>query len=185
MFIDITNIHIMIEQIIDILHDTALSHVAVKTFRYQKKQYDNAQNGHATYQVYVESNPLFQKLVSRQGIFTCTLNFTVLSQPTADKGVLSIQDEALTIASEIIHYITLNYENIDLYDYSFLLLDEYSTDKSAGCRCTLEVIVPDAVNLCTFIDNFIPINEDDATEVTDNEEVEFQMQTLNLNPRRL
>ena len=45
----------MIKDLVAIFRDIALRHKGVKTFRYQNDTYNNAQNNHNTYQVYVDT----------------------------------------------------------------------------------------------------------------------------------
>ena len=57
---------------------------------------------------------------------------------------------------------------LSVHDYSFLALDEFTDDRSAGQRLTLELIMPDPINLCTFMDNFLDepkIIESDDKEI--------------------
>lgn len=146
----------MIKDIIDILKDISLRHKGVRTFRYQSDIYNNAQNNYETYQVYVDDISLSQLNITN-GIFKTRFEIYILSQPNSEKPVIDVQTEAFTIATNIMAYIDLKDEYkgiLSVYDYSILTLSNYTDDNSAGVKLSLELQVPNPVNLCTLDDNF-------------------------------
>ena len=89
---------------------------------------------------------------------TLTINIDILAFKTNEYTVVDAQSDTLQIGMEVIHFIEQDpyfMGNLSIYDYSFLGLDEYTDDRSAGQRLTLEVVIPDVTNLCTFLDNFL------------------------------
>ena len=53
-------------------------------------------------------------------------------------------------------------------------LDEYTDDRAAGNRLTLELIIPDVTNLCTFMDNFL-----DEPKIIETDDKEIQLKDVN------
>ena len=147
----------MLKDIVNIIKDTALRHNGVKTFRYQGKSYNNAQNNYYPYQVYLDSIS-YHNLNITTNIFTTEFNLYILAQPTKDDdGILKVQDEAYTIAADIVAYIDYaeDYKGVlSMHDYSIMTLDHYTDDDSAGVRLSLVLEVPSPINLCELSDNF-------------------------------
>ena len=78
---------------------------------------------------------------------------------------------------EVIHFIEQDpyfMGRLSIHDFSFLGLDEYTDDRSAGQRLTLELIMPDPINLCTFMDNFL-----DEPKIIEKEDKEIQLKDVN------
>ena len=97
-----------------------------------------------------------------------TLNIDILAFPKDNYTVLDCQNDALQIGVEIIHYIAKDETfmgRLQVHDYSFLSIDEYTDDRAAGQRLTLELVIPNPINLCEFMDNFseefIPVEKED------------------------
>lgn len=158
----------MYQQLIDYTMNTALRHKAVSTAKFQGRQYINQQNGNGYMQFIVEDDPYCQYILTRN-IFTMTLNIDILAFPTKEYSVLQAQSEAFQVGNEIITYFIKDrkYKNLlDIYDYSFIGLSDFTDDKAAGQRLTLELVIPNPTNLCSLNDNFM-----DEVEVkeTDNE----------------
>lgn len=148
----------MLKQLIQYFIKVALMHKAVMYSKYKNKVYTNAQNNDAYMQVNFDTDPYFQLLISVPNQpFTMTLNVDILGFPKNDYTVLDCQSDALTIGVEFIYYIMQDdtfFGQLEIHDYSFLALDEYTDDRSAGQRMTLEIIIPNPINLCTYLDDF-------------------------------
>lgn len=164
----------MLEQLIEYFIKIALMHKAVRYSKYKNKVYTNAQNNDAYMQFNIDTDPYFQLLISVPNQpFTMTLNIDILAFPTKDYTVLQAQSDALQVGVEFIHYVMQDdtfFGQLSVHDYSFLALDEYTDDRSAGQRLTLELVIPDPVNLCTFMDNF---SEDFIPEEKDDKEIDL------------
>ena len=149
----------MLKQLIEYFIKVALMHKAVRYSKYKNKVYTNAQNNDAYMQVNFDTDPYFQLLISVPNQpFTMTLNVDILGFPKDNYTVLDCQSDALQIGVEFIYYVMQDdtfMGQLAIYDYSFLALDEFTDDRSAGQRLTLELVVPDPINLCTFMDNFL------------------------------
>lgn len=169
----------MLKQLIDYFIHIALMHKAVKYSKYKNKVYTNAQNNDAYMQFNIDTDPYFQLLVSLPNQpFTMTVNIDILGFPTKEYSVLDCQSDALQVGVEFIHYIKQDIYfmgKLDIHDYSFLALDEYTDDKSAGQRLTLEVVIPNPINLCYFMDNF---SEDFIPEEKEDKEIDI----IDVNP---
>lgn len=168
----------MFEQIINYLISVALRHKAVNYAKYQNRSYINQQNNNGYYQVNINSDVYSQLLISVQNQpFTVTINIDILGFPTKDHSVLQCQSDALQIGVEMIHFVRQDdtfMGMLEVHDYSFLALDDFTDDRSAGQRLTLELIVPDPVNLCTFLDNFL-----DEPKMIDKEDKEIDLVDVN------
>lgn len=167
----------MYKNIIQYIMDTALMHKAVNSTKFQGRQYINQQNGNGYMQFIVEDNVYSDYKIS-SNTFTMTLNIDILCFPTNEYTVLDIQNDTFQVGNEILAYIIKDksFKNLlDIYDYSFLSLSEFTDDRSAGQRLTLELVIPNPVNRCSLDDNFIYKGE---TVVTDNE-ITLQMASAN------
>lgn len=159
----------MFKQLILYIINVALKHKAVRYSKYKNKIYTNAQNNNAYMQFNIDTDPYFQLLItSPNQPFTMTLNIDILGFPKDSYTVLDCQNDALQIGVEVIHYIAQDETfmgMLSIHDFSFLGLDEYTDDRAAGQRLTLEIVIPNPINLCTFMDNFseefIPVENED------------------------
>lgn len=157
----------MLKDIVEIIKDVSLRHKGVRTFRYQEKSYNNAQNNYLPFQVYLDSIS-YHNLNITTNIFTVEFNMYVLAQPTKDEdGVLDVQNSAYTIAADIVAYLDYaeDYKGVlNMHDYGMMTVDHYSDDDSAGVRLSLTLEVPSPVNLCELDENF---NEEPYSGETD------------------
>lgn len=159
----------MFKQLILYIINVALKHKAVKYSKYKNKIYTNAQNNNAYMQFNIDTDPYFQLLItSPNQPFTMTLNIDIIAFPKGNYTVLDCQNDALQTGVEVIHYIAQDETfmgMLSVHDFSFLGLDEYTDDRAAGQRLTLELVIPNPINLCTFMDNFseefIPVEKED------------------------
>lgn len=183
----------MLTDIINIIKDVSLRHKGVRTFRYQADKLNNAQNNYGTYQVYVDDVSLHQLNITTN-IFKAELEVYVLSQPDGTSGntILDVQNNAYTIACDIIAYIDTQdaFKGIlSVYDYSILTLSHYSDDDSAGVKLSLVLQMPNPVNLCTLDENFNdePYDEDDDKEIDINEDEvgDIDLKTIKLPRNRV
>ena len=169
----------MFKQIIDYIISVALRHKAVFFAKYLNRSYINQQNNNGYYQVNVNTDVYSQLLISVPNQpFALTINLDILGFPTKEHTVLDCQSDALQIGVEMIHFIRQDdtfMGQLSVHDYSFLALDEFTDDRSAGQRLTLELIVTDPVNLCTFMDNFL-----DEPKIID--EVDKEIELTDVNP---
>ena len=158
----------MLKDIINILKDISLRHKGVRTFRYQGDDYNNAQNNHKYYQVYVDDISHHQLNITTN-IFKAEFQIYVLGFVDDEHSVLDVQNNAYTIAADIIAYIDTQeaFKGIlSVYDYSILTLSHYTDDSSAGVKLSLVLQIPSPVNLCTLDDNF---NDEPYEDDKDNE----------------
>lgn len=146
----------MLTQIVDIIKNISLRHKGVKTFKYQNKIYNNAQNNHLCYQVYL-STVSHHQLNITTNIFKQEYTLYILGQPDNDKKVVDIQDDCYTIAVNILGYLDNHpdYKGVlSVYDYDILTLSEYTDDNSSGVRLSIVLETPSPLNLCELYDNF-------------------------------
>ena len=158
----------MLKDVINILKDISLRHKGVHTFRYQGDDLNNAQNNHKYYQVYVDDISHHQLNITTN-IFKAEFQIYILGFVDDEHSILDVQNNAYTIAADIIAYIDTQeaYKGIlSVYDYSILTLSHYTDDSSAGVKLSLVLEMPSPVNLCTLDDNF---NDEPYEEDKDNE----------------
>lgn len=176
----------MLKDVIEILKDISLRHKGVKTFRYQSDVLNNAQNNYGTFQVYVD-DASFHQLNITTNIFRAEFQVYVLGFVDDENDVLTVQNNAYTIACDIMAYIDTQeaFQGVlSVYDYSILTLSHYSDDNSAGVKLSLVLQMPSPVNLCTLDDNFNdePYEEDKDKEIDINDD---EVGDIDLNPIHL
>ena len=149
----------MLTDLVHIIKDVALRHKGVRTFIYQAKSYNNAQNDHATFQFYLD-DVSYHALNITTNIFRVEFNAYILSQPKnrdVPDDILDTQNTAYTIAANILAYID-NYPGyanvISLHDYDIVTISHYSDDDSAGVKLSIVLSTPSPVSLCDLGDNF-------------------------------
>ena len=164
----------MLKDVINILKDVSLRHKGVYTFRYQGEKLNNAQNNHRGYQVYVDDISLHELNIATN-IFKAKFEIYILGFVGDDTDVLEVQNNAYTIACDIMAYIDTAeaFRGIlSVYDYSILTLARYTDDSSAGVKLSLVLEMPSPLNLCTLDENFDdePHEEDEDHEIDIDED---------------
>lgn len=149
----------MIKDIVNIIGNLCLRHKNVRTFRYQSRILNNAQNGYETFQCYLD-DVSHHELNITTNIFKVEFTLWVLAQPTEEPdSILDIQDKAYTIGVDILGALD-NMEEyagiLSVYDYDIMTVAHYSDDDSAGIRMSFVLSVPSPLNLCTLEDQFNP-----------------------------
>lgn len=166
----------MLKDIINILKDVSLRHKGVRTFRYQGDDLNNQQNNHKYYQVYVDDISLHQLNITTN-IFKAEFQVYVLGFVDDENDILTVQNNAYTIAADIVAYIDTKDEFkgvLSVYDYSILTLARYTDDSSAGVKLSLVLQMPNPTNICELDNNFDdePHEEDEDHEIdVDEDEV--------------
>lgn len=182
----------MLNQIINYIGDISLRHKAVKSYKYQRREMINQQNNNAYIQVVAEDNAFFQNIIT-QNLFTVTLNIDVLAFPKDDTEILSLQNDCFTVANEIVAYIEQDdtfMGQLSIHDYDYLLLSHFTDDSSCGVRMSLELVIPNPINLCEYMDNFneeIPTVEEKTLDLTSAEKSASteDKKTLTLKPLKM
>ena len=176
----------MLKDVINILKDISLRHKGVRTFKYQSDIYNNAQNNHKYYQVYVDDVSLHELNITTN-IFKARFEIYILGFVDDDTTVLDVQNNAYTIACDIMAYID-ELEALKgvlrVYDYSILTVSHYTDDNAAGVKLSLVLEMPNPVNLCTLEDNFNdePYDEPEDVEIdiNDNEVGDIDLKPISL-----
>ena len=181
----------MLKDVIDILRDISLRHKGVRTFRYQSEILNNAQNNNKMYQVYVDDVSLHELNITTN-IFKARFEIYILGFVDDDTTVLEVQNNAYTIACDIMAYIDIKDEFkgiLSVYDYSILTLSHYTDDDASGVKLSLTLMMPNPVNLCTLDDNFNdePYEDDGDEEIdVNNDEVgDIDIKTIDLPINRI
>ena len=164
----------MLKDVIDILKDISLRHKGVRTFRYQGDDLNNAQNNYKGFQVYVDDISHHQLNIATN-IFKAEFEIYVLGHVDDEHPVLDVQNDAYTIACDIMAYIDTKpefYNVLSVYDYDILTLSRYTDDSTAGVKLSLVLQMPSPVNLCELDDNFNdePYVDDPDREIDINDE---------------
>lgn len=179
----------MFKQLVDYFIEVFLMHKAVRHAKYQKRIYTNAQNNNAYCQAVINSDVYFEllKTAANQPL-SVTVNVDLLCFPNEKLSVLEGQSLALQIGIEFLTYIKNDDRFmgvISLEDYSFLALEDYTDDKSCGQRLTMQFIMVDPIDLCTYGDNFsednIPVIEKDDLDL-EGDKISFEDNELDLKP---
>lgn len=164
----------MLKQLIEYLMHVALMHKAVRYSKYQNRIYTNAQNNNGYFQFNIDASPYFDTLISVPNVpFVMELSIDIIGFPTEKYTVLDCQSDALDIGVEWLHYIKkdeLFMGKLAVRDYQFLGVNGFTDDNSAGQRLTVQFVIPDPINLCSFMDNF---SEDFIPEETEDKEIDI------------
>lgn len=182
----------MLNQLVNYIGSVGLKHKAVKTFKYQRRSLINQQNNNGYVELVIEDNAYLQQLIT-QNIFTATFNVDILGFPKDDTEILDMQSLCMQIAVEIMAYIEQDdtfLGQLSIHDYDILLVSHFTDDESAGVRLSLELVLPNPINLCTYLDNFdedaeivekptLDLTQADKAVPTDNKK------ELNLKPIKL
>lgn len=176
----------MLRDVINIIKDVSLRHKGVRTFRYQGDDFFNAQNNHKMYQVYVDDVSLHELNITTN-IFKASFEIYILGFPDDENTVLDVQNNAYTIACDIMAYIDTQDSFLgvlSVYDYSILTLSHYTDDNAAGVKLSLTLQMPSPVNLCELEDNFNdePYEDDEDNEIDINNE---EVGDIDINPIKL
>lgn len=170
----------MLKDVVNIIRETALKHKAVRTFKYQADILNNAQNNHEYYQVYLD-DVSYHQLNITTNIFRVEFNLYILGFVDDENPILDVQNNAYTIAADIIAKIDTDEANkgsLSVYDYSIVTLSHYTDDDAAGVKLSLVLAMPSPVDLCILDDNFndepyepkedddITINKEDVGDIT-------------------
>ena len=153
--------------------DIAAQHKAVNKVGYKRQININDQSNEKYFQFIIDNESLLEKQLV-EGIMTLRLNVDVLGFISSDLTVLDVQDTALHIILDYIEFINADttYYNLEVRDYSIASYSEYTDDNSAGVRCTMQLIVPNPINLCEYRDNFIEKERETEVEIDMNPENE-------------
>jgi hypothetical protein len=148
----------MLRDIVNIIKDVSLRHKGVRTFRYQGKILNNAQNNHEYYQVYLDDVSLHELNITTN-IFKVSFEMYILGFVDDEHEILEVQNNAYTVAADILAYIDNNPEYngiLSIHDYSILTVSHYTDDDAAGVRLSIVIATPNPVDLCSLDDNFNP-----------------------------
>ena len=180
----------MYKDIVDYIGNIALKHIAVKSFKYQKRIMVNQQNNNSYMQFIIEDDTYLQ-YIKTANVFTATFNIDIIGQPKDDTDILNVQNDALQVGAEVIQYITNDdtYRNlISVSDYDFLTISHFTDDNSAGYRLSLELVIPNPVNLCEYLNNFsednIPVEAENPLDII-NSKPDTKSNELVLQPIKL
>ena len=173
----------MLKDVVNIIKDISLRHKGVRTFRYQSEILNNAQNNHKMYQVYVDDVSLHELNITTN-IFKAKFEIYILGFVDDENTVLDVQNNAYTIACDIMAYIDTKDEFkgiLSVYDYSILTLSHYTDDNAAGVKLSLVLQMPSPVNLCSLDDNFNdePYEDDEDSEIDINND---EIGDIEINP---
>lgn len=176
----------MLKDVINIIKDISLRHKGVRTFKYQSDIYNNAQNNHKMYQVYVDDVSLHELNITTN-IFKASFEIYILGFVDDENPILDVQNNAYTIACDIMAYIDTQdaFKGVlSVYDYSILTLSHYTDDNASGVKLSLVLQTPSPVNLCTLDENFNdePYEEEEDMDIDINKE---EVGDIDLNPIRL
>ena len=158
----------MLKDVVNIIKDISLRHKGVRTFRYQSEILNNAQNNHKMYQVYVDDVSLHELNITTN-IFKAKFEIYILGFVDDDTTVLEVQNNAYTVACDIMAYIDIKDEFkgvLSVYDYSILTLSHYTDDNAAGVKLSLVLQMPSPLNWCELDDNF---DDEEHEEEPDHE----------------
>lgn len=159
----------MIKELTTYLLDTAKKHKAVNSVGYKRNININDQSNEKYFQFIIDNEQILEKQLV-EGIMTLRFNIDVLGFISSDVTVLDVQDTALHIILDFMEFINNDstYYNLEVRDYSIASYSEYTDDNCAGVRATIQLIVPNPINICEYRDNFIEKEEEVKVEMDIN-----------------
>ena len=176
----------MLKDVIEILKNASLRHKGVYTFRYQGDDLNNQQNNYKMYQVYVDDISLHELNITTN-IFKVEFQIYILGFVNEDKTILDVQDDAYTIAVDIMAFIDSQEEYqgiLSVYDYDILTLSHYTDDSSAGVKLSLVLQMPSPLNWCNLDENF----DDEPHKEEEDHKIDVptdEVGDITINPIRL
>lgn len=176
----------MLKDVIEILKNASLRHKGVYTFRYQGDDLNNQQNNYKMYQVYVDDISLHELNITTN-IFKVEFQIYILGFVNEDKTILDVQNDAYTIAVDLMAFIDSQDEFqgvLSVYDYSILTLSRYGDDSSAGVKLSLVLQMPSPLNWCTLSENF----DDEPHEEEEDHKIDVdtnEVGDITINPIKL
>ena len=181
----------MLKDVVNIIKETALRHKGVRNFKYTGDDLHNQQNNNEYFQVLLD-DVSFHQLNITTNIFKVEFNLYILGFPVnTPEDILETQNNAYTIAADIIAYIDNNNEfngYLSVYDYSVLTLSHYTDDNAAGVKLSLILSMPSPVDMCELEDNFndepYEPEKDKEIDINTNETGEIDIKPITLKPTR-
>lgn len=176
----------MLKDVIEILKNASLRHKGVYTFRYQGDDLNNQQNNYKMYQVYVDDISLHELNITTN-IFKVEFQIYILGFVNEDKTILDVQDDAYTIAVDLMAFIDSQEEYqgiLSVYDYDILTLSHYTDDSSAGVKLSLVLQMPSPLNWCNLDENF----DDEPHKEEEDHKIDVptdEVGDITINPIRL
>lgn len=176
----------MLATVVNTIKSEAEKIKGIKSFRYEGRDLINAQNNNDTIQIIVENNPSIEYLLSNEMI-KLTINIDILDNVFQEKSLLNIQNNTLKLGVVLMKLMEKHREVMNVYDYSFLMLDRYTDDELGGCRMTIALVMPSPVSYC---DIDIYIDETNQYETTKDKNInidypQIDINTINLTPIKL
>lgn len=153
----------MIKQLTEYILNSLFKHKLINTVKYQDESLINAQASNKYYEAVVDSQSVLNKQI-QEGVLTIEYNITILGNGS---DTLTVQDNCLHIALDLMEYIENDNHQLRVHDYSVISLDDYTDDKADGIRLTLSLYIPNPINLCEYQDNFDEEKKPDTEETVD------------------
>jgi len=145
----------MINEIKNIIRDACLRHKGVRSFRYAGEDLINAQNGAKYIQAVMDDVSLMELNITT-GIFVWHTDLYLLAFPGRQASDVSAwQDACLTVAVDVMALLEKeNPADLRVHDFSILTLSRFSDDSAAGVKISLDLEVPNPIDLCNYEENF-------------------------------
>lgn len=175
----------MYKELIDYISRIALRHQAIKTVKYQSRQMINQQNNNAYMQVVIEDD-VFSAFNISTNIYTMTINMDILTFLPTGYTPLEAHSDTFQVGNEILSFICKDTEYshlINVSDYSFLTLSNFTDDNCYGQRLTITLEVPNPVNMCDLSANFtdeVPEVEEETLTIQNGDDCTNERFTTNL-----
>ena len=161
----------MISELITYLMDTAKQHVLIGSVAYKEVYNINDQNNEKQFQFIIDSSNMIEKNIT-ENVIKCRLEIYCLGFVKYNNNILDVQDQATHMLIDFINYIDNDSYPVEVYDWSLLSLSEYSDNNSSGVKLSLDVIIPNILNLCEYKNNFIEKTEEEipSLEISNGDE---------------
>lgn len=155
----------MIRTIVDIFRRQARQHKAIRAFYYNRK-YELGSGSEKHPLLWLE-DPLYG--VSRNHVFSNSVNFSVLFIPDKEHTVCDLQHLAFSIGLNIIERIRQQEERVSVRpDWSYVTLCDYYDNNACGCRFSVSFTQANMQNLCLIDEQFDEDGDFDENPLLDD-----------------
>ena len=170
----------IIKKIVDTFYKLSKEHKLVRSFIYDRISKKKGTGEQLYPSVFLEDPIYINKSQPLQRQIPIQVNFDITCLPHAfnNYNVEQLTEEqcqnvcheiALSFISKIRqdnkNILKDNYQGIEIDEYSFLTLRNWSDDNASGIRCTLNLLVDSDIQLCDIDEHFDPEKEFDLGNI--------------------
>lgn len=154
----------MIKDTIDYLLNVASKHILINSVGYKEDYNINDSHNDKQFQFIIDSSNMIEKNIT-ENVIKYRLEIYCMGFVKTNMSILDVQDQATHMLVDFINYIDNDDYPIEVYDWSLYSFSEFTDNNSSGVKLTLDVIIPNIINLCEYKDNFIEKEEEVKVDI--------------------